>query len=388
MRSLRTIAALLLTAGVLGACAGSGSGAQPSMGWSTPSPSSTSSGSSTPSSSSTPSPSPTPSPSSTSSGTPTSAASSAIPTVLPTPVEPQVGRAAWVTVSVATVWRSPSSPRDVDRPALRNPAAIRQWLSAMTLSDRLGLSGRADTQALLGERVVVTARSGTWVKVVVPDQPTPLDARGYPGWVPIGQLTATPPTASSVSATVTTATAWLRTDDGLAAAVVEVSFGTRLPRVGASGAWERVATPSGRVLRVAADQVSVTAPDVPALPGTGSDLVRSATMFTGLAYLWAGTSGFGLDCSGLTSLVYRVHGATIPRDADAQAARGAPVAASALRPGDLLFYASDGYVHHVSMYAGSGLMVQSPHTGASVETIPVSTAAYAVEYAGARRYLG
>jgi cell wall-associated NlpC family hydrolase len=41
----------------------------------------------------------------------------------------------------------------------------------------------------------------------------------------------------------------------------------------------------------------------------------------------------------------------------------------------------------VSMYAGGGLMVQSPATGQVVQTIPVSTPAYAVQLAGARRYL-
>ena len=40
-------------------------------------------------------------------------------------------------------------------------------------------------------------------------------------------------------------------------------------------------------------------------------------------------------------------------------------------------------VHHVTMYAGNHQMVQAPHTGASVETVPVTLD----EYAGARRYL-
>src|SRR5665811_1043159 len=115
------------------------------------------------------------------------------PTALAVAPPLAVGREAWVAVSVATLWRTPGSARAIDRPALRNPAGIRQWLSRMTLTDRRGLNGRADTQALLGDRVIVVARSGSWVKVVVPDQPTPLDARGYPGWVPTGQLTALRP---------------------------------------------------------------------------------------------------------------------------------------------------------------------------------------------------
>jgi cell wall-associated NlpC family hydrolase len=116
--------------------------------------------------------------------------------------------------------------------------------------------------------------------------------------------------------------------------------------------------------------------------------VRSAEDFTGLAYLWAGRSGFGFDCSGLTSLVYRVHGITIPRDADAQAGVGRSVGQGARNPGDLLFYATaGGFVHHVSMDAGTGVMVHSPATGKTVETVPVTTAPYAAEYAGSRRYL-
>ena len=321
---------------------------------------------------------------------PLAAAPTALAVAPPLTVVPPltVGREAWVAVSVATVWRTPGSARAIDQPALTNPAGIRLWLSRMTLTDRRGLNGRADTQALLGDRVIVVARSGSWVKVVVPDQPTPLDARGYPGWVPTAQLTAVRPVVSSWGATVVARTTYLRTDNASVTPVTEISFGTRLPRVGVTGAWVRVATPTGRVLRLAAGSVAVRAPGVAALPRTGSDVVRAAQMFSGLPYLWAGRSGFGFDCSGLTSLVLRVHGVTIPRDADAQAVKGTRVSSSALRPGDLLFYATRGYVHHVSIYAGNGAMVQSPRTGSAVQTIAMSSPSYARELSGARRYLG
>lgn len=306
-------------------------------------------------------------------------------TVLP-PVT--VGSQAWVAVSVATLWRSPRSARVVDRPALANPAGIRLWLSRMTLADRRGLSGRADTQALLGDRVIVIARSGSWVKVVVPDQPTPLDRRGYPGWVPAAQLTARRPVATGLVATVVARTTYLRTDNAAATPLTEISFGTRLPRVGKTGTWVRVVTPTGQVRRVHASAVVVRAPGTAALPVSGTDVVRAARMFSGLPYLWAGRSGFGFDCSGLTSLDYRAHGVTIPRDADAQAVKGKAVSRAARRPGDLLFYATAGHVHHVSIYVGNSLMVQAPRTGSWVQTISVSTPAYAREYAGARRFIG
>lgn len=293
------------------------------------------------------------------------------------------GRPAWVAVSVATLWRSPASPRPVDRPALARPARIRAWLTGMTVAQRRGLNGRADTQALLGERVRVLHLRGRWARVAVPDQPSPLDRRGYPGWVPVRQLTSRRPAATASVATVTARTAWLRTDDAAARNVVEISFGTNLAYLSTTGGLVRVRTPLGAVRRVSATAVSVHPRSRPALPRTGRSLVRTARSFTGLPYLWAGVSGFGVDCSGLTWLDYRVHGRVIPRDAGPQAGHGTAVRFADLRRGDLLFYASDGMVHHVTMYAGRHRMVQAPHTGASVETVPVTLAGYA----GARRYL-
>ncbi len=292
---------------------------------------------------------------------------------------------AWVAVSVATVWRSRTSPRKVDAPALANPVRIQTWLSRMTTAQRRALNGRADTQALLGDKVRIVKLRPGWAKVVVPDQPTPADSRGYPGWVPRRQLTATPPVAATTRATVVSRLGWLREDRAGGARTLRISFGTRLPVVGTTGSWVRVATPGGAVRRIRAAQVSVHAPADPALPQTRAGLVASATSFVGLDYLWAGRSGFGFDCSGLTSLVYRVHGVRIPRDASPQSRAGRSV--GRVRQGDLLFYADSGGVHHVSMAVGNGRMVHSPRTGSTVEVIARSTPAYAREYAGARRYL-
>jgi cell wall-associated NlpC family hydrolase len=39
------------------------------------------------------------------------------------------------------------------------------------------------------------------------------------------------------------------------------------------------------------------------------------------------------------------------------------------------------------MYLGGGYMIHAPHTGASVEIVPVSQEPLRGEYVGARRYL-
>ena len=287
---------------------------------------------------------------------------------------------ATVTVAVATVWRHPSSPRAVDAPALANPVRIRQWLNAMSVTQRRALGGRADTQTLLGERVRVLAVSGGWARVVVPDQPSPLDRRGYPGWLPVRQLIGGAGPSSVTTVTVVTATAWLHTT--LGARLLKVSFGTRLAALGPSGAHWRVLLPDGRQARVAASRVVTRS-----LPATSGSVVASARRFLALSYLWAGTSGFGFDCSGVMEIVYRVHGIRIPRDASAQAVAGRTVRRSSLRPGDLVFFALNGHVHHVGMYVGNGMMLHAPHTGSRVTVTSIFAAPYASEYAGARRFL-
>ncbi|GAB2728942.1 C40 family peptidase [Nocardioides pakistanensis] len=297
----------------------------------------------------------------------------------------RAGRDAWVAVSVTTLWRSPESPRAVDAPALERPARIDAWLSGMSTAERRALNGRADTQALLGDRVRVLRLRPGWAKVVVPSQPSQKDRRGYPGWVPRRQLTAQQPTASARRATVVKRTAWLRTDQQDSRRVLKISYGTRFPVVTERPRFVRVVDPTGKVRRLARSVVRVHDTGEPAIAPSRRSIVRVAKSFLGLDYLWSGLTGFGLDCSGLTWLTYRVHGIRIPRDALPQSQSGMPV--RPLRKGDLLFYATDGLVHHVTMFVGDGQMIEAPGTGKQVRIIPTSTPSYRAEYAGARRYL-
>jgi gamma-D-glutamyl-L-lysine dipeptidyl-peptidase len=284
-------------------------------------------------------------------------------------------------VSVATLWTRPAAPRPVDRPALGPRPDLRAWSRTLSTAARRGLVGRVETQALLGEPVLVIARRGRWARVTVPDQPTPRDPRGYPGWVPALQLTASRRFARELRgpiAVVRRPTAWLRATGGRR---MELSYGTRLPVVGSAGADVLADTPAGRTGRIRRAAVAVYPSAAAIERPSGRAIVADALRFLGLRYLWGGTSAFGFDCSGLIELIYRAHGIVIPRDADAQAPTGGAVPRARLQPGDAIFYGRSG-VHHAALYVGGGRMLEAPNSASRVRLTRVRAAGYA----GARRY--
>jgi gamma-D-glutamyl-L-lysine dipeptidyl-peptidase len=295
----------------------------------------------------------------------------------------------YVAVSVATLWVKPWYPRAVDKPALGNPAHPETWVRAMTVAQKSWLVGRLETQALYGTTVTVIGHWRNWAQVAVPGQPTNRDRRGYPGWVPAVQLTRTAPPTAATSAVIRSPAAWLWsrwTAGGVAGTrVMLASYDTRLPVVRATAAYVEVTLTGGRNAAVRrSDVVLHTAGS--AWGATRARVIAEARKFLRLPYLWAGTSGFGYDCSGFTYSVYHAYGLTLSRDADQQAVHGTFVARSALQPGDLVFFrhSATGPISHVGMYIGGGNMIDAPHTGAVIRIDPVSSFAH---YAGARRYL-
>ena len=299
-----------------------------------------------------------------------------------TATEPSAGSSVYVAVSVATLWVSPGSPRSIDAPALSRPVHISRWLHAMSTSDRLGLVGRVETQALYGERLLVTGEQGRWLHVVATDQATRRDPRGYPGWVPSRQVTSRSPTLTPEVATVTSLTAPLRRLDGRPGG--RVGFGTRLPVLSASGGVVRVATPAGGTRTIAGSYVVVAARSAPARPGTVRSVMRDARGFVGVPYLWGGRSGWAVDCSGFTNLVYGVHGVRLPRDANDQAVSGTAVATGDASAGDLAFFSAGSGVSHVGFVTADRRLLNAPRTGL---TVSVTDLASRPGLAGIRRYL-
>lgn len=90
-------------------------------------------------------------------------------------------------------------------------------------------------------------------------------------------------------------------------------------------------------------------------------IIEDARRMIGVPYLWGGTSGNGIDCSGFARLLHRWIGLSIPRDADMQHA-AAKLVEPPFEVGDLFFFGekdSSRSVTHVGVSLGGWTMIHS-----------------------------
>ena len=96
--------------------------------------------------------------------------------------------------------------------------------------------------------------------------------------------------------------------------------------------------------------------DITDVSTTPASLEQVALSYLNSPYLWGGKTHAGIDCSGLTQMVYRLMGVTIPRDAHQQAEMGQIVSfVEEAQTGDLAFFDNEeGRIIHV------GLIIKNP----------------------------
>ncbi|NYI05288.1 C40 family peptidase [Allostreptomyces psammosilenae] len=98
-------------------------------------------------------------------------------------------------------------------------------------------------------------------------------------------------------------------------------------------------------------------------------VVAYAYAALGKPYMWGGDGPEGYDCSGLVQQAYLSAGHYLPRVANEQAAATIRIERSELRPGDLVFWSTDGSergVHHVAIYIGDDRYIEAPRPGKKV----------------------
>ncbi len=229
-------------------------------------------------------------------------------------------------------------------------------------------SAELGTQALMGAVLRVWKKEGGFYLVQSPDD--------YFGWLDAGGFVP----VDSIGRTE-----WLRrdrvvftadfgfayADRSLSGAVVsDLVAGNILALAGTEGAAYQVRLPDGREGWIpVGDAMPWEAWLQTRVPDAGH-LLSTAYRMMGRPYLWGGTSGKGMDCSGFTKMVYFLNGLQLPRDASQQVLAGEEVAGDTaaierLLPGDLLFFgtkASEGSrerITHVAMYVGEGKIIHA-----------------------------
>jgi peptidoglycan DL-endopeptidase RipA len=79
----------------------------------------------------------------------------------------------------------------------------------------------------------------------------------------------------------------------------------------------------------------------------------------------------GFDCSGLMMYAFGGVGIDLPHFSGYQYDTGNRVPIAKVQPGDMLFWADGGTIHHVALYVGGDNMVEAPYSGGKVRITPV-----------------
>ncbi|OPX97398.1 MAG: Gamma-D-glutamyl-L-lysine endopeptidase [Syntrophorhabdus sp. PtaB.Bin006] len=263
-----------------------------------------------------------------------------------------------------------------------------------------------ETQALYNEVLIQRGENGGWYRVEALEQRDfTRDClwQGCQGWVRKEHVMSVDILPTNNVVVVAKTARLLEKPASGAGNMITLSIGTRLKVAGArKGSYCPVELPDGRIGWIRKKSVRAigrrTRED-----RIRQNIVRTAALFLNVPYLWGGRSMYmpepiansrrlgyddhtrraaansmrgctvtGVDCSGLTNLVYRVNGIDLPRNAHIQWMTAPKITPDMMKDGDLIFVSAqeDFYsINHVMIYTGGDTFIEAWETGSLVRTI-------------------
>lgn len=132
-----------------------------------------------------------------------------------------------------------------------------------------------------------------------------------------------------------------------------------------------------------------TAPDAASINTKANEVVLFALGLLETDYRFGGKNPeAGLDCSGMVSYVFEKSvDLRLAGSASDLARKGKPVAATQLRPGDLVFFNTRNRPHsHVGIYIGDDRFVHAPNSRGKVRTESLKQGWFAARFEEGRTY--
>ncbi|WP_295238560.1 NlpC/P60 family protein [Veillonella sp.] len=123
------------------------------------------------------------------------------------------------------------------------------------------------------------------------------------------------------------------------------------------------------------------------VPKSVRTILKEAESYSGVPYLFGGTTPKGFDCSGYVRYVFAKSGITLPRSADEQYTVGQKIGKHNLQPGDLVFFQTyEQGVSHSGIYIGEGKFI-SATSSRGVTVANINDGYWGERYIGAKRVI-